>query len=298
MLAGIINSGSVFQIVANTFKGEALHTGLRGYLEQSVAGATTIFAYVQKIALTSPTRLTITVTCILLAMLLLSVLALCAQAELVGAIPALDHKKKIPSLFSRTTRELGKVLAIDLLFRAVLIVLSLGATLLFAILAHPSATVNALVNFSVLIVFIPLALLVSYLSIFSVIETIAKKKTVKASIRASAEVLVRHWLPITEMAVLLFFINAIFSGAVVAAVLLFAVPYLLFLKASILVGSGLLWILTITFGAVLLCLIVLALFGFATSFTYAAWYHLYERFGKTSRIVSKLERIAKHLLKR
>lgn len=298
VFAGVVNSGSVFQIVAHAFKSEALHGGLRGYLEQSVAGATTIFAYVQKITLTSPARLTITVTCILLATLLLGVLALCAQAELVGAIPALDRKKKTPSLFSRTLRELGKVLAIDLFFRVVLILLSLGATVLFAVLAHPSATVSALVNFSVMIVFIPLALLTSYLSIFSVIETIAKKKSVGASIRASAEVLFRHWLPITEMTLLLFFVNAVFSGVVLAIVLLFAVPYLLFLKASILVGSGLLWMLTITFGAILLCLIVLTLFGFATSFTYAAWYHLYERFGQTTRIASKLERIAKHLLKR
>lgn len=295
LLAGLVNSGSVLQIVATHLRPETTQHGLRGLLESSIAGATTVFLYVQKLTLTSPTRLTVTVSCILLGLLIVGFLAVCAQAELIWAIPALDRKKKTPPFFSRSWKEIGRVLTIDAVFRLTLIALSVLATVLFGVLSPQTIEANVVLNFALLTIFVPLTLLASYLSIFTVIEAIVNDLSVSNALGASLQTLRRHWLIMSELGVLLFFIHLLFSVAALVLLLLFAVPYLLLLKGIFLTGSFVLWISLVVSGVILLTLLLGALFGLMTALTYAVWFHAYERVGKKPSSISKIERIIKRL---
>ena len=296
ILAGLVNTGGVLNITFRTFHRLSPELTWRSYLEGSMPGATTILLYVQKLALVSQTRLGLTVAVILIALIALAVLALCAQAGLIKAIPLVDRGRKLGHFTNHSLTTLGQLLGLDFLARLAMLLLTFGTGLAIVKLVSHTVTGNALITFGLLLIFIPISLLIGYLSVFAAIEVVIKGQGIIHAVQNTWRVLTKHWLPIAELTVLLFFVNLLASFTAIVAVVLFAVPYLVSLKTATVVGSGFLWLGTMAFGAVFIILIGLLIFGWMTASTYAAWYHAYEKLGNRPSVTSKLERVFQHFL--
>lgn len=294
LLAGLINNGGMLNIVFRAFHRASGEATLVNLFEGSQPGGSAIILYLQKLALVAPTRLGTTVAIIILALVALLALALCAEASLIKSIPLVDRGKKPAEFLEHKLELLTNLFGLNALTRLGLIALTaLSAWALFA-LATNTLSGDALVTFAIMILFVPLTLLLGYFGIFGAIEIVAKKQNIIGAVVATTKVLTKHWLTIAEMAVVLFLVNLLASLAVVVGVLILSVPYLIALSIATSLGSGFLWLATITLGAVLMTLYGLAVFGMTTTFTYAAWYHAYAAFNKRQTIASKLERLLHH----
>ncbi len=297
VLAGVANSGSVIDIVFRTFKRAADLPSAHTLLEGATPGAASLARYVQTLTLVSSQRIQVTVCLAMLAVVLLALLTAIGQANLIHVLPLAERNKRY-KLFMPDWTTIGRILGVNIVMRFTMIVVSLIVGGLMFALKTGTAGGDALVIFAILLAFVPTALLISYLSIFSVIEVVARRRSVFGSIKASFHVLTRHWLPMTELAVVLFFVNLIITVATIGSILVFAVPYLLSLRGATLSGSGILWISVIAVGTFLAFLLVLMFFGLMTTFTYALWYYAYEKFGKRTSIASKIERVMHYVQQR
>ncbi len=293
VLAGLASAGSVVDIVFRTFNQSAAREGARPLLEGSMIGVTTLFSYIQKLTLVSPIRLQFTMTIVIGGLIALALLIAAGQISLIQGFRG--KGKKTAAFLRHTHRLMGRVLAVDVLARLTMIALSLTVAAAFMALRTETVAGDALVNLAVFLVFIPLALIISYFSVFTVIEVVQRHQSIWSAFKATWQVLKKHWLPITELGVILFLVNLVVSLATVIALVLGSVPYLLALRGATLVGSGILWTATITIGTLFFFALICLFFAFMTTFTYATWFEAYEKFGRRSSITSKIERVIQRL---
>lgn len=296
-VAGVLNTGSVFDIALRTFKQASDVSWQQSLLHGSLPSSATWQVYAsQWVLMSEPRRI---VTGVLLLLLIVAVLwfATAAQTALIHGIVRTKDRKPDLSLLTlarQPARMHGRVFLIDLVARLAMTLLLLLTSILFLWLHDGSPLGELVANFAVLVLFVPVTLIIGYLSVFSLVETVVNAKSVIASIRAAWQIFRKQWVGICEIAVVLFVISLGVSALLIATILLFTVPYLLIFTAATYTGLSGLWGATIFIGTVLLVLTVIAFFGFLTTFTYATWYHAYERFGKGG-VISKLQRFARQL---
>jgi hypothetical protein len=297
VLAGILNTGGVIDVLFTAFKRtQTVVLGpdlVAGFFRESIPGAETLATFAQKTAQTSDTRVLWTVLILSALGIIGLYLAVAAQDALIHAIKAAKPGRKLhlPNLFRHGHHVLAHLFTINILGRLAMSVTIAITGLLFAAVASTDTAKNALGDAAILLLFVPATLLVSYLSIYAIVETSLKEKPVFTSIMDAWHALKRHLLSLTEVAILLFAANLVISAAMILAILLFAVPYLLIFTGTLFLASGPLWVGVTLAGTIGVFLIIIAFMGFGTVFTYAVWVGTYQKFSGRTTILSKLHRI-------
>ena len=296
-LAGVMNTGSVVDVVLRTFKQASDVSWQQTLLHGSVPTSATWQLYLTQWELMSEPRRTVTGILLLLLIAVFVWFATAAQTALIHGITQTKNRKPDLSFKTLWAQPVGthlRVFSIDVLARVAMTVLLLVTSALFLTLHDGTILGGLIANFAILVLFIPITLIIGYLSVFSLMEAVVNKQGIVASIKASWKIFQKHWIAVSEIAVVLFLISLAVAVVLVLAILLFTVPYLIVFAAATYTGLSAAWIGTIFVGTVLLVLLILAFFGFLTTFTYAAWYHAYERLAKGG-ILSKIQRFVKEL---
>ena len=299
IFAGLLNTGSVLNVLIGAFKRPSAPPAnhiLEWLFRESVPGVKTLTLLIQKTILVSQDRLVWLLCLLTIVLFILLYLATSGQDALIRILSKtkMTEKTGIRELFRHGHEILWHLFTVNILGKLALSALLAGSTLLFVNLASEQLLLNLLGNVAVLLFFIPLVLLVGGISMLAIIETSTRETPVFKSIKTSAQMTWKHFLPITEMIILLFLINLGFSIIAVIALLLASVPYLILTASILVIHSGALWIGAMLAGAVILFVIILSFFGFATVFTYATWIELYKRMQQKNGILSKVERLIKH----
>lgn len=153
-----------------------------------------------------------------------------------------------------------------------------------------------LLYFVLFIIFIPLALIFSFLLKYAICYIVIKGKSFIDSIGAAWRLFIENWLISIEMAFILFFIDVLSILALGLAILILAIPYLFIaFGLSSLVSLNLFWILLIL-GIVLIILLVILAGSVIACFKLVAWTDLFINLtgkGGLSKIIRLAEKIKK-----
>lgn len=174
------------------------------------------------------------------------------------------------------------------------LVVFIGLPLIY-LTANASTAVN-LLYFLSFIIFVPLALILSFLLKYAICFMVIKKEKAVDSIGRAWKLFINNWLISIEMALILFFVDILFIFALGLAALVLAIPYLFiaFGLAS-LVSINLFWIMFTVF---IVCMIFLVIAGgsFLTTFKLTAWTDLFIHISGKGGI-SKIIRFAEGMKK-
>jgi hypothetical protein len=216
-------------------------------------------------------------------------LAVSSQAALVDNVKKImDSKKKDPALSIRAGLTvghkyfwplLGLNIIIKVLVAAAFFIVSLP--LLFMVISDASTlTVIYIILF---VIFIPVAMGLSLMIKYAIGYNVLDNKSFVASLESASRLFKENWLVSVEMAVIIFLINFLASGAILVVLSLFLLPLLLL---------GLIMQLNcLAVGIILLAIATIIVFGSAlTTFQTASWTVLFVNL-KERVALAKLERI-------
>lgn len=297
LFAGVVNTGGVIDVVFRTFKRAADDPSALQLLDGSLPGLSTIRQYLEDVVLLPADQAVLTIAILLLILFTLIVLGVGAQTSLLISLGGIKRHK--PRHWHGWLRHpeltLWRVFAIDVAARVATSLIMFVVAFLFVVLRSETLFGNTIGNFAVLLLFVPLLLAVNYLSVFGVVEVVLGKKGLVEGIKAAAAVLRKHWLPITEIAIILFLANLLATLVLLASLIIFAIPYLGLLLGALATGLGALWIGVILIGTLGVATIFMAFGGWMTTFTYAAWVEAYQKLGGRSRLRAGIAHMAERL---
>ncbi len=143
------------------------------------------------------------------------------------------------------------------------------------------------VNF---LIFLPLAIIVSFITKYAVISIVIEKQDAWGALERGWKLFLRYWLPSLEMSIILFFVNLFLSLLVIIALIFIAIPFVIFgIIATVSVGSNIPLLFLMTLGALVLLFILIFVGMFALTFQYTVWTLFFRRISQDG-IVSKLIR--------
>lgn len=231
-------------------------------------------------------------TILLITLILLAAfiwLAVTSQAALVGSLKKIfTSKKKLDNLSIRDSlsegyRHFWPVLSLNIVMKALiyLVVFIVGLPLLF--MAISNSVVLFVIYILIFIIFIPIAMSLSLLIKYAIAYKVIDNRTFVASLEKGAKLFCDNWLVSLEMAVILFLINFVFSGAALIILSLFLLP--LFLIGLM---FNLFWLIILT---LLSAIAVVVIFGSVlTTFQTASWTNLFLNLRENGGL-AKLERL-------
>lgn len=147
------------------------------------------------------------------------------------------------------------------------------------------------------ILFIPLALIISFLGKYAVCFSVIKGKKFVDSIIDAINLFGKNWLISIEMALILFFIDFIAVFIVGLALLVLAVPYFFAAMAIAMVFSpGIFW-LSVVLALSLACLFVVLAGSILTTFHMVAWTDIFINLVDKKGSLAKIIRLAEGMKK-
>jgi len=216
-------------------------------------------------------------------------LAIVCQAALVGDVKKInDTKKKEPALSVRDSltagsRHFWSILSLNLLIKLTVSFVFFIISLPLLFMAISSTSGLAAVYTILFVIFVPVAMGLSLMLKYAIAYRVLDNKSFVASLERAGKLFGRNWLVSLEMAVILFIINFLASGAIFIILALFLLPLLLL---------GLIFKMTwlVLFVMLLAIAIIIVLGSILTSFQVATWTNLFLRL-KEKGGLAKLERI-------
>lgn len=201
-------------------------------------------------------------------------LAVVSQGGLINnAVKIIKTGKKVSLKegFSVGNRNFWQVLGINLITAALMSFFAalVGLPLLYAI-AYYNPVVS-LLYFLLFLLFIPLALIISFLGKYAICYKIIKKKSFVDSIVEAINLFSKNWIISIEMSLILFLIDiaAIFGGALI--ILSLSVPYRFLAIAAALTISPVIYWIAIGIGLVLAIVFIVILGSALVTFKTIAW---------------------------
>jgi hypothetical protein len=226
-----------------------------------------------------------------LLLLFLLILGTTGQANLLEDIARTNGRPHPNHFFRHGAWQILRILAVNIVAKGIMIALFLFMAFLFATLTSDDPMTNFLTSTAVLLVFFPLTLLVSYLWMMTLIEVVLKNKTVIQGTQDAFRLLQNHWLPVTELAAFLFFLQLLFNLFFLISALLFVVPSTLLFSASLTSNLPLLSAAIQGLEGFGLTILLLLFLGFFTSVAYASWFELQKKMGGRAPLFSPVQRL-------
>ncbi|MBI4281099.1 hypothetical protein HY628_02800, partial [Candidatus Uhrbacteria bacterium] len=163
------------------------------------------------------------------------------------------------------------------------------------ILASESlTTANLLLYFLSFLIFFPLVLITSFITIYAAAAMVIDRLSFSKSVRKAWSLFHQNWLISLETALILFGVTVLVNLLLALCILLFTIPALLMLGAALVVGSSALVSLVITFFMIGIVILVIFFGAGLTTFSLASWTLLYLRLSRQGA-VAKLLRLFQFL---
>ncbi len=294
------NSGELDILLNNTGNnpGQALFSSWQSIFSTGVLSAKT-FANIGNLLRDNTLNLIIVfiIALIALAFLIFLVwLVVVSQAAIVNNSAALLSQKKnsLRNGWEAGMLNFWPVLLINILIKAVVYLILLAVSLPAVFL--PASSGVKIFYVAALIIAVPLAVILSFISKYAVAYVVVNKHKVGSALKQSWRLFISNWLISVEMSIILFFINLLAGLAIVLTILTLAVPFmflgLIFYYSFSAAGS---WLIAVLAFAGFLFIVIAG--GAALSvFQITAWTSLFLELNK-SRGASKLVRMVNNMIK-
>jgi hypothetical protein len=186
---------------------------------------------------------------------------------------------------------LGLNVLAKILVNVLVLIVSLPLIFVFA-----NRGVAGFVYILLFVLFIPVAISVSFLIKYAIAGVILKKEKFMPAVKNGWSLFRQNWIISLEMAFLLFVISFFSTIVIVLAALILAVPFVILAAAFLaLFSAGAFWFMA-TIGGIVLLVFVIACGSILTTFQTISWTSLYLKLtGKGGE--SKLERIVPEAVK-
>ncbi len=292
LFAGLLNTGSVIDSLVQLTREAGVLTSPAVLFVRAVPGLTSFLTYLHTLSLLAIGRAAITGGLVISIFAVVLLLSLNGQANLFHYV---KERRKRLAFWHPSGATLVRLFVVNLFSRVVLAVMSVLGSMILTTLGQGDFALRALVTFAVLVVTIPFALLFGALTIFAMIEIVTKGKVIVDAYADAWQIIRYHLTAVMEVAVLLFLVGLLGTLVLMGAMILFAIPYFLLIIASLALKSLVLWSLVLVFGGVVLVSLILLFGALFTSFVYTTWFLTYQKFSVKTKVVSKIERILKHV---
>jgi hypothetical protein len=280
-------NGNFFASLANFFdkslvSGNLLH-GIGLYYKQDPIAASifTVFFLV-----------VVVLSLFLLWLAVISQVGLTADSAKIIKSGDKDEKPTIASGLSIGAKKFWPVLGFNLIAIALIYLFSAIAGLPLVFMpARPSLDIMFLYVL-LFIVFIPLALIISFLGKYAVCFSVIKGKKFVESIEDAFKLFIKNWLISIEMALILFFVDFIAIFLIGLALLILAVPYFFAAMAIATVFSASLFWLAGIIGLALAILIIVLSGSIIATFHVVAWTDVFVNLNDKKGALAKIVRLA------
>ncbi|MBI4133116.1 hypothetical protein HY478_00730 [Candidatus Uhrbacteria bacterium] len=213
-------------------------------------------------------------------------------------------KKKLPAIEDSFAhgRSQGWRIALAHVFSKLLLAALFIVTSLPLILVATEGTYrNLALYFISFLIFFPLALIVSFMTIYAVCAMVISKQHFFHAVHTAWHLFRTHWLISIETALILFVVSLAGGLAVAILALLLAVPVSLLIVAAFIVGSTTAFGVVATVGVLIVIIFALLVGAIVTTYQLITWTLLYERLarrGGVSKFVRILRAIPKFIFHR
>lgn len=159
----------------------------------------------------------------------------------------------------------------------------------------PRAAILYILSF---LVFVPVALIISLLTMFSIAAIVVRKESFMRGVGIAWATFSRHWLVALEMAFVLLALDILFAAGVFVGLFVLVLPFAFLLLMVQLAGTQVSLAIVLALAAIAFLIFIIAAAGWMTTFRYAAWTMLYLRLeerGGASKIVRIFRAIPHYL---
>ena len=285
-------NGNIFGNVANFFNKAIVNgsffSGLGSYYRQDPVAAS-IFSVFFLVVLV--------LFLFLLWMAIVSQAGLNADAAKIIKSGDKNEKATIGTGMSVGASKFWPVLGFNLVSLVLVLLFSAIAGLPLVFMSARPAIDMMLMYVLLFILFIPLALMVSFLGKYAVCFSVIKGKKFVDSIIEAIRLFEKNWLISLEMALILFFVDFMAIFVVGLALLVLAVPYFFAAMAISMVFSGAIFWLAVIFGFCLAIIIVVIAGSMLTTFHMVAWTDIFLNLVDKKGSLAKIVRLAEGMKK-
>ncbi len=217
---------------------------------------------------------------ILVGTLLCIALTLAAQHIVLTQIHRHTKRKKRLTLRAVSqdikSLHLGRLFALNILSRLFIAIVLLTGAFVLPLLVAVAPDANIYIQLGIALFVIPLVFTINAVSMTAIIYVVRENTSVHAAIQHATTFFSRHWLVILEFSALLFFVNFLASLFFVAGIALLGTIVLVLFSLT----SGLLplVIAILALAAIAVMVLIMLTGGLMTTFNYAAWTELIERY--------------------
>jgi hypothetical protein len=297
--AALLGGGSEYNVLFRGFSGDAgqaLFPGWQRIAETGIFSSQT-FTNIGRIMREDPLSLMILLAVFLVILILggfLIWLSVVSQAALVNNAAGHLANKNVD--FGRGIRvginKFWPVLGLN-------VIVKLLVCLVFILIAFLTVlTTSKLIYIISFIIFIPIALALSFIIKYAVAYIIIKENGFMESIKEGWRLFIGNWLVSLEMAFILFVINLLVSLALALVVLTLAIPFLFLAVAFYKMAAAAGFWFIIILGFILILAIIVFGGAILSSFQISSWTGLFVQLvnkGGTSKIIRVAEAVKKKI---
>lgn len=221
-------------------------------------------------------------------------LSVVSQGALVYCVNKIDgvRRLRIGQGIENARKHFRDIFLVNVVYYILIfLMLTLIGLPIYALVFETEANTGILLLYFVnFLIFLPLAIVVSFVTKYAVISIVTEKKDAFMALERGWKLFQQHWLPSLEMSIILFFVNLFLSLLAIIAMIFTAIPFVLFgIIGAVSVGSNIPLLLLIVFGLMALLFILIFTGMFALTFQYATWTLFFRRISEDGA-VSKLIR--------
>lgn len=289
-ISGAVNRGALSSVFLQT---DFLQTSSLAFGALSIPF--TLWEIGEKISIVLPVLIFISVICALFLWLGAS-----SQGGLMfAASKAVKNSKyDLKDAFHSGTVNFWPLLITNLVSKTIASLLLLGVSYPVFLILTSEGIKPMLLYFALFFLFVPGALIVSFLGLFSGAGVVTKKMNLFVAVKTSWEQFSKHWLVSLEMAFIILGLGVLVTAGMLLAVLILSVPFVILAVIAGLFagGAGTSFVFLVAFAA--LFALALAIGSAFTTFQISAWTLLYLRFlekGAVAKVVRLWNSLPKYL---
>jgi len=292
LFAALFGSSNDYEIISRFVTGDKSVLGWRAIQETNVLSIQT-FHTISDFMTEDPMSFILTMFVALFILVLvffLIWLATVSQAALVTNAAALSTGRKVS--FKDGIEAGGKnfwpVFGLNILSKLLVSLVFLIIGLPLALSAGRSLAAYNFFYFLVFIIFVPAAVIVSFIIKYAIAYKVIKDKPIVDSLKKSWQLFVDNWLVSVEMAFVLFFLNFFYGLAALLLMLVLAVPFLFLALIFYYMTSFVGFWLVATFALVLFFVLIALAGSFIAAFQIYSWTSLFIELtgrGATAKVV-------------
>lgn len=191
----------------------------------------------------------------------------------------------------------GLIVLSKLVLAALFLLISLPLLLVF----QSTTTSHVLLYMILFLIFFPIVLVVSFMTIYALCAVALDKKHFFPAIEESWYLFRQHWLVSLETAVILFLVGIVGAAVMIITSYIISIPFFLLMTVSVLAGSKILFTSVVITALILVAMIVIVVGSMVTTFQLITWSLLYKRLQRAEaipKLVRFLRRIPKLFLHR